>query len=356
MSEQERMVRASMAQPRVILADPGVQVGQEPVEGRCATCRERRPANGSNVCWRCEQLNAIKPQPAPLARVGDVIAHGETIPANVRVLRDKVNDLWERQRGGWILARYDGTATTEQERADTEPADDARLLLFWAPLTVVEVDPEPQPAEPDHPWTPRVGSVPGCNARAGAADGLPCAFPESAHLTLKEWNRRASIARGCCGMTAVHMAYCPQFTVDGLHEAVELPAESGPVVLSLPQVPPGTVALVGDSSGARFLPTGTAWAYDQSPTGVIALGGLLDAERSVTVEFAPPCEPRTWPRLVDEATSDLPDVVDVIGDGRWHRLTEPGAEHLYARPGHEDNWRLSLRGLREWGEVREVLT
>jgi len=64
----------------------------------------------------------------------------------------------------------------------------------------------------------------------------------------------------------------------------------------------------------------------------------------------------SWPKIVDEATSDLPDVVDVIGDGRWHRLTEPGAEHLYARPGHEDNWRLSLRGLREWGEVREVLT
>ena len=75
------MVRASMAQPRVILADPGVQVGQEPVEGRCATCRERRPANGNwtdqhcdcedepdieATCHRCGGANVVWSAPSPL--------------------------------------------------------------------------------------------------------------------------------------------------------------------------------------------------------------------------------------------------------------------------------------------------
>ena len=124
--------------------------------------------------------------------------------------------------------------------------------------------------------------------------------------------------------------------------------ESGPVVLSLPQVPPGTVALVGDSSGARFLPTGTAWAYDQSPTGVIALGGLLDAERSVTVEFAPPRGPRTWEQL-DGLPTDLPKHIEL--NGRRYRRAGDGSYVDEKTGGMWDWW--SLRGR---GEVREVLT
>lgn len=77
-----------------------------------------------------------------LAKVDDVIAHGEAIPANVKVFTDRDGDRWVR------------TARTRYTQID-DPGDDAGFVgggfkqqrmqrsRHWWPLTVAEVDPQP---------------------------------------------------------------------------------------------------------------------------------------------------------------------------------------------------------------------
>jgi hypothetical protein len=87
-----------------------------------------------------------------LAQVGDRIEHGQEIPANVVRLRDPVtsdpDECWVRDSIDPLSFRFlrsNGTCGA--------PTAVAELLNWqrWWPMTVVEVDPEPQPDEPVHP-------------------------------------------------------------------------------------------------------------------------------------------------------------------------------------------------------------
>lgn len=67
---------------------------------------------------------------------------------------------------------------------------------------------------------------------------------------------------------------------------------------------------------------------------------------------AGPPEPRTWPKLDGPPEiDDLPRVVDVEGHGRWSRL----ATHHFYPEADSNGAPLTLAGLRELGQVREVL-
>jgi hypothetical protein len=97
----------------------------------------------------------------------------------------------------------------------------------------------------------------------------------------------------------------------------EKPAESGPLVLTLPEVPEGAVALITrnqDGDEVRFVPAPAhpgSWVMASgSPTGDWLLVEILRGfDGSVTVELAPP---RTWPKL-DELTEDIKTVRGASG-------------------------------------------
>lgn len=95
-----------------------------------------------------------------------------------------------------------------------------------------------------------------------------------------------------------------------------------PLVLSLPEVPEAAVALVGVSSGATYPRDGMAWRFDQSETGLIGLGELLDREGEVEVRVASQTEPRTWPK-VEGPPIDLGAVRGASGRV-YHRLSKYG--------------------------------
>ncbi|WP_433078955.1 hypothetical protein ACQP1P_38800 [Dactylosporangium sp. CA-052675] len=97
--------------------------------------------------------------------------------------------------------------------------------------------------------------------------------------------------------------------------------QDGPVVLTLPEVPEGAVALTGGTRWVRspYLPD--AWVLDGGSVPHM-LGAVLDREGSVTVEMAPPREPRTWPKL-DEAPGGEPQLRGASGTVyRYSHYTE----------------------------------
>lgn len=242
------------------------------------------------------------------ARVGDVIEHGQPIPANVVRFRDSQDDRWRRLGTPQPLFTHmpdDDPVTYAPEELQARPR--------WWPMTVVEVDPESQPADT---------TCAQCSIRLAANGSDVCANCERDNA-LK-------------------------------------PAAPGPVVLTLPVVPDGAVALIGKATGGRYVPylltASWVWPGAEQTTPV---GEVLDEEGSVTVEFAPPREPRTWPKLDAVPKLDgLPDAVDLIEPGRsplrFTRTTGLRGVHRYIEPGHPDI-SFTLTELRQLGEVREVL-
>lgn len=214
----------------------------------------------------------------PLARVGDVIEHGQDIPANV-VLMSHINN-----GGVPTVTRVRRILETGLSRYWTggrmQTWDDGQIPRHLYPLTVIEVDPEPQPGE------------------------------------------------------------------------------SGPPVLTLPDVPKGAVALVGGRTGQRFTvdPEATGRAvWTNGSLSRWTLANLLDQEQpeGVTVEFAPPREPRTWGQIDGTVEGLLPAVVSVrreSGTSVW-TLEASGS---YRREGDHDVPPLSLLELRTLGKVTEV--
>lgn len=127
-------------------------------------------------------------------------------------------------------------------------------------------------------------------------------------------------------------------------------ARPDPLVLSLPEVPEGAVALRG---GARWLPSASVPGFWEMEGGSTphALGAVLDAEddgtnKGVTIEMTPPREPRTWgARLLVEGP---PDDLCAVRAGS-------GTGEIYRRdPDNPDRW-VSERGVAErWELLREV--
>lgn len=82
------------------------------------------------------------------------------------------------------------------------------------------------------------------------------------------------------------------------------PQPPDPLVLSLPTVPEGAVALVGKETGARYtryLLT-ASWQYRDGQ--VFPFGHLLGYEGALRVEMAPPREPRTAAEIWREIAED----------------------------------------------------
>lgn len=99
---------------------------------------------------------------------------------------------------------------------------------------------------------------------------------------------------------------------------IEATPQPDPMVLRLPEVPEGTVALTGVESGRRYvLGVVNSWR-DEVTAQVMPLYRVLERERTVRVELAPPREPRTWPKL-DDAPQDLIHVRGASGTlyTRW---------------------------------------
>lgn len=114
------------------------------------------------------------------------------------------------------------------------------------------------------------------------------------------------------------------------------PAQSDPLVLSLPTVPEGAEVFVGQRTGTRY-------SVQHGPR----LSEVLDREGVVRVEMAPPREPRTWPKL-DGPPEDLTRFKGASGnvwrrgDGDielWCWADSRGALHgfrTFAEIQHED--------------------
>lgn len=146
-------------------------------------------------------------------------------------------------------------------------------------------------------------------------------------------------------------------------DAAQQSAESGPLRLSLPPVPEGAVALVGERTGKRY-PRRERTAFWQDPErggATTTLAEVLEMEDpgGVTVEMAPPREPRTWKQYAINtplAPANQPDCVTVQGWGTYGQR-EDG---LYANTdGYPDDvGRESCHtfdSLRALGDVTEVL-
>jgi len=125
-------------------------------------------------------------------------------------------------------------------------------------------------------------------------------------------------------------------------------------VLRLSNEPEAAVALIGVKSGRRYEPSRTgsgAWR-DMTTGQTMPYIRVMEREREVRVELAPPPEHRTWPKLDDEPDV-LPQVVDVAGNGRWRLMNG----RIYRQGSLADNTirDASLAELRQLGDVTEVL-
>jgi hypothetical protein len=208
-----------------------------------------------------------------MTQVGDIIQPGESIPDDVLGLRSrKGGEFVLNELGHWHMPEWaDPKSCVRDEFCGYSAADFAK----YGPLTVTAVrEPEPQQAD------------------------------VSALLDL---------VRQLRNMLQTDAVYTVE--ADELLARIDelVPQQPDPLVLSLPEVPEGAVALRG---GIRWLPSPDdpeAWCMEGGSVPYY-LGRLLDAENgSVTVEMAPPREPRTWPKL-DGAPGDVQAVKDCDGD------------------------------------------
>lgn len=314
-----------------------------------------------------------------LAKVGDVIEYGQDIPPNVVRFTDA------QRQPGYFWAR----TTIDPLRFDYRCPGAVPLkgLLVkdleeqWWPMTVVEVDPEPQPA-----WTGFVhaflpGSDDCCNAllatgsprltgkvRCGNVQDAPCHLGSSfeqqpaesgpllglatTRQLLEELKARRITAPSAGERQRLEDAaggllkYLTPATLG--YRTAEPRTTSGPLVLTLPQVPDGAVALVGLRTGTRYEPEEEVWRINSW------YGDLPDVLRrehpeGARVEMAPPREPRTWPKIDKPDDDDLPQVIDVEGHGRWRRCSVDGVLFTDGESG------TTMGELMTWGDVREVL-
>lgn len=251
-----------------------------------------------------------------LARVGDVIEHGQDIPANVVRLADASEDVLDRPTAFWSR-RAPGMYSWRDygDRCDLASHSEPE----WWPMTVVEVDPEPQPAErkligparahQDAPCTDACYEPAGAVALGGPGDREPdgpllglattrqlLEELKARRITAPSRGEAQRLEDGAIGLLRALSPAALGYRTAGPR------AESGPLVLTLPQVPDGAVALKGETTGTRYarvrVPGIMSPCWKPDPwSQPMDLGAVLDGEGRVTVEMAPPREPRTWPKL-----------------------------------------------------------
>lgn len=277
---------------------------------------------------------------SPLARVGDVIEHGQDIPGNVTQMSDSssvggwgrwvrsVNGRWNWATSGHMVEHAEVREGGCHDSVMTDPNTQCAPYRVEAvshaqPITVVEVDPEQQPADDDEPETHFwLSGNPLTWCGLDSYDDDVSVAQEGERPTC----RRCLIALGEIGPDAPAEPSVPQvFEVPQvaavayltmLNEIAELlgvgpeqdlvaevkrrlapPATPQPVVLRLPEVSPDTTLVVQSDEGndVLFLPTkGGWWRGPNDVHGVWKLGKILD----MWGEACPkPREPRTWPKL-----------------------------------------------------------
>lgn len=297
----------------------------------------------------------------PLARVGDVIEWGQRVSANVVRLEDSADDQWHRAARDPLWFTCMG--------GDPVSVAGLRATERWWPMTVVEVDPEPQPVgrwlhdcgkamdsatRPGPHACAHCGNAPGPWRELTAEpqpDGPLLGLATTRQLIEELKARRITApSRGeaqCLedATTCLLRALTPA----ALDYRTAEPRDPGPVVLSLPQVPDGAVALIGAESGKRWVPIGGSGRWQvEGTTESLPIYMVIGREGSVTVEFARPREPRVWEQI-DVAPDGEPDLmVEVEGYGRF-------ARNKFGHWVNDDHSAPSFHALRELGDVREVL-
>jgi hypothetical protein len=366
-ADQDRIAQASMAQPRVLSVDPGVQVEQESVVVKhCGNdVYVHRPHDGLEMVepgvvanFHCPGTGPVA-EPGPLARAGDVIEHGQPIPANVVRLSEAIpveDRSWRRVEPG-RFEYYD----RRQDRVVVGPVN--LRMPEWAefyPMAVVEVDPEPQPAEPDEPVhyyftelrTYATSCGLGIDDDVHATDEAGKATCETCRIAVDE--EPPGVPQPSLGVAwlreAIQRWMPDQWREQAVAVLLELdkPTESGPVVLSLPEQPSWAQrATTPDATGdsvIEWVRDGSRWdRADHSLRGLF--WHELLANGPVTLA---PREPRTWPKL-DGPPGDL-RAVEVEGHGVFRR--HPNTDG-WAKDGSDGLW--FWREVLELGGVREVL-
>jgi hypothetical protein len=139
------------------------------------------------------------------------------------------------------------------------------------------------------------------------------------------------------------------------------PAEPGPLRLTLPEVPPGTVAL-------RFFDNDEFPARaERTPDGLWRIGDtvytladlfVLALDKQLTVELAPPREPRTWPRI-DSAPDSVKSFTGESGLRYVRHLAPNGTPTNLFQPDPAVTLlgeRIPAATLSHWAEVDGPLT
>jgi hypothetical protein len=139
------------------------------------------------------------------------------------------------------------------------------------------------------------------------------------------------------------------WTVTAVREAqVEVWGEE----LTIPAIPPGTVALIGKKRGIRYEPWRSEddeeirWRRtDLAKGGGVRLATVLGMEGTVVVVRRPP---RVW--KMTKVEPDPPVAVDVAGHGRWKKHPSSGT-YYHEKQAHSPR---TLAGLCQLGDVTEV--
>jgi len=194
-------------------------------------------------------------------------------------------------------------------------------------------------AQPD----PRILSLPQARAKSGDRvwQHVPCGWPNP-------WDWEVDQPQDDCQECNKPGPWRPLLVADA-------PDPSTPVVLSLPQVPEGAVALVFHQEPAKPIrftrvegPLGWRMVDDAGAAHYWGLLDLLVHYGPVTVELAPPREPRTWKQLDDAELAEAPPRVRV-GNLYFRRMTDKGTYKSESSGGLWSWW--SLRGEADVTEV-----
>jgi hypothetical protein len=300
-----------------------------------------------------------------------VIEEGRQIPSDVTRVTDRQGDAWSLL--GPDLWRCD--------KSDIGSNVDGDHLRFeWGPLTVTAVrEPERKveragwPEEAAH-WTDDADGDPVIAVREpdraveveryqrllkeqasnflAATDKLVAERDES-----RAWADRLAhsvLTRFGIELDKGEEAEVWRIAHDVLWSDTEpVAAQPDPLVLSLPTVPPETVALAvlsDEGDEVRFVRSGLGWVRGPNDVrGIWPLGTILSEWGDARVVMR---EPRTWPKLdpppaLDPSLNDV-RTVEVHGRGIWKRIPRGGDAWTQGQAVR------TLHQLRELGDVTEV--
>lgn len=281
-----------------------------------------------------------------MTKIKDVIKKGQPIPDNVTDVADVTDDHWKLNEPlGWYCTRY------WDEAPPTNPSlyfdDGLRLSTAWGPLTVTAV------REPEPPRCPECGCTE--DQKSLCRDD----WHQQMRAEQRQCKREACpgtrpvpepAESGCRHYDRLLATLGAENVTTALAEIERLKADaSDPLVLSLPQVPPGTQALIGGTTGERYnsVAVDGSWRPDtDDPDGFgLNLAEVLEREGSVTVVKR---GPRAWPKIDKPDDDDLPQTIDVDGYGRWRRSSPDGV--LFT----DGTSATTMGELMTWGDVTEV--